>query len=163
MAACTPLPLTGITALDPCVVVTVTLPVTVSDVEGLNVTFIAAFWPGVSVIPLEIPLALTSFALTFTCDIVTFALPLLVIVTLLELELPLFTLPKLTLLGLGDIVTDAANPVPLTLTTFGELGALLAMLTLPLRVPAVVGANSRLNDALDPAPIVVGVVNPLAL
>jgi hypothetical protein len=163
IAACTPLPVTGMTALVPCVVVTVTFPVTVSDPEGLNVTLIAAFCPGVNVCPLVIPLALTSFALTLTCEIVTFELPLLVIVTLLELELPKLTLPKLTLLGFGDIVTEAASPVPLTLTTLGELGALLAIVTLPASAPAVVGANSKLKVALDPAPIVVGVVNPLAL
>ncbi|HEY4978236.1 MAG TPA: hypothetical protein VII25_03640, partial [Candidatus Acidoferrum sp.] len=123
--AWTPLPLTGITALDPCVLETVTFPVTVSAAEGLNVKFSAAFCPGVNVSPVAIPLAFTSLAFTLTCEIVTLALPLFVIVTLLELELPELTLPKLMLLGLGDIVTDAATPVPLTATTFGELSASL--------------------------------------
>lgn len=136
---------------------------TLSAVEGLNVKFSEAFFPGASVIGVEIPLADISFAFTTTCDRVTLEFPLFVIVTLFELELPAFTLPKLRLFGLGDIVTDAEAPVPVTLATFGELGASLEMLTLAPRLPAVVGANSKLNVAVFPAPMVVGVFKPLAL
>ncbi len=162
-AAWIPFPVTGITALVPWVVETVTFPVTLSLAEGLNVRFIEACCPGVKVIGVEIPLAETSFAATLTCDTVTLELPLFVIVTLLLLALPALTLPKLRLLGLEEIVSDAACPVPASVATFGELGASLATLTVPARLPAVVGANSTLKVAVFPAAIVVGVFRPLAL
>jgi len=122
-----------------------------------------AFCPGVKVKGVEIPLADISLAVTVTCDRVTFELPLLVMTTLLELVVPALTVPKLRALGLGEIVTEAAIPVPVTDALFGELGALLETMTLPARLPAVEGANSKLNVAVFPALIVVGVLNPLAL
>jgi hypothetical protein len=54
-AAWTPVPLTPITALDPCKLVTVTLPVTDSAVVGLKVTFIAFACPGLKVSGVVIP------------------------------------------------------------------------------------------------------------
>jgi len=84
-------------------------------------------------------------------------------VTLFELVLPAFTLAKLTLVGLDESVTEAAVPVPLNARTFGELGALLVRLTVPLWAPAVVGANKTLNVAVPPAAIDAGVANPLTL
>jgi len=89
--------------------------------------------------------------------------PLLVSVTLLALEFPAFTLPKLRLVGLADKVTEAATPVPLNDTVAGEFGALLEMVTDPARLPAVVGAKTALNVALDPAAKVFGVARPLTL
>ena len=162
-AACRPVPLMGITALVPCVVVTVTLPVTVSAAVGLNVRLSAAVWPGVRVLGVVIPLAVTSFALTVICEMVTFALPLFVRVTLFALGVPALTFPKLRLEGVAEMVTEAATPVPLSETVVGEFGALLAIVTLPVRLPAVAGANRTLNVALPPAAIVAGVFNPLAL
>jgi hypothetical protein len=50
-------------------------------------------------------------------------------------------LVKLKLAGLAESVKVAAMPVPLRVTAVGELGALLVMLTLPVKLPAVVGAN----------------------
>ena len=162
-AACTPLPVTGMTELVPCVVATVTFPVTLSLADGRNVRLSEAFCPGVKVMGVVIPLAETSLAETVTSDSVTLELPLLVMVTLFELAVPALTFPKLKLLGLGEIVTEAASPVPLTVATFGEVDALLETVTLPLRLPAVNGANSKLKVAVLPTPIVVGVFNPLAL
>jgi hypothetical protein len=109
------------------------------------------------------PLAFTSCALTLICEIVTLALPPFVSVTVLTLELPALMLPKLKLVGLAESVTVAATPVPLTATVVGELGALLAIPTLPVILPAVVGANSTLNVALCPAAMLAGVASPLAL
>lgn len=162
-AAWTALPLTGRTTLLPCELVTVTFPVTVSEAVGLKATFSVAFCPGAKVVGVDMPLIVTSFALTLICEMVTLELPLFVSVTLLELELPALTLPKLTAVGLADMVTVAAVPVPLKATTVGELGALLAMLTLPLSAPAVVGANRAENVVLCPAASVAGVFSPLAL
>jgi len=126
----------------------VTFPVTVSVVVGLKATFIAVDCPGVSVSGVVIPLVFTSLALTVICEIVTVAFPVLVTETLLELELPALILPKARLVGLADRVTDAATPVPVKDTLAGELGALLEMLTVPVRLPAVVGANSALKEVL---------------
>jgi hypothetical protein len=89
--------------------------------------------------------------------------PLFVSVTLLELEFPAFTLPKLRLVGVADKVTEAATPVPVNDTVAGEFGALLEMATDPARLPAVVGAKTALNVALAPAASVFGVARPLTL
>jgi hypothetical protein len=96
-------------------------------------------------------------------EIVMFELPLFVTVTLFELVPPALTVPKLRLVGLAEIVADAATPVPSKLTAFGEFGALLDTETLPLRLPPVVGANNTLNVAVFPAAIVAGALNPLTL
>jgi hypothetical protein len=152
--ACTPLAVKGITAELPCVLVTVTFPVTDSAALGLNVRFTAAFCPGASIMGIDIPLAVTSVALTLICEMVTLVFPLFVTVTLFEVDFPALTLPKLTFAGFAEIVTSDATPVPLKTTAFGEFGALLKMLTLPPWLPAVVGANSTLNAALFPTPIV---------
>jgi hypothetical protein len=53
--------------------------------------------------------------------------------------------------------------VPLNAIVSGEPGALLAMETLPLALPEVVGANSAVNDVFAPALIVRGTVKPLML
>ena len=142
---------------------TVTFPVTVSLADGSKIRFIEARCPGANVIGVEIPFAETSLAATVICDSVTLELPLFVIVTLLVVALPALTLPKLRLLGLEESVTDAAWPVPVSVATFGELGASLEMLTFPARLPAAAGAKSTLNVAVFPALIVVGVFRPLAL
>lgn len=139
------------------------LPVMLSEAVGLKETLIAAFCPAARVTGVAIPLTLKSFAFTLICEMVRLVLPLLVIVALFELELPAFTFVKLKLVGFDESATDAAVPVPLKDRTFGELGALLTMLTVPLKLPAVVGANRTLNVALLPAAIVAGVASPLTL
>lgn len=162
-AACTPVAVMATTVLDPCEVLTVTLPVTVSAAFGANVRLRVAVCPAVKVIGVVMPLGLTSLALTVICEMLTVEFPTFVIVTLFALELPAFTFPKLKLVGEAVMLTEAAVPVPLNTTEFGEFGALLATNTLPARLPAVVGANKTLNVALCPAAIVAGVFNPLAL
>src|SRR5215469_8119458 len=117
-----------------------TLPDTVSCAVGLNVTVIVWLCPGVKVTGKVTPLALVSVAFTVICEIVRFVFPLLVSVTLLELELPALTLPKARLVGFAESTVEDANPVPLKVTV-GEFGALLVIATLPKKVPGVVGAN----------------------
>jgi hypothetical protein len=134
-----------------------------SETDGLKVTFKVAFCPAVNAIGVVIPLTAKFCAFTVMLEIVSDVLPLLVIVTLFELELPAFTLVKLTRVGLEESVTEAAVPLPLKDRTLGELGALLVMVTVPLWLPAVVGANSTLKLAVPPAAIVAGVVIPLTL
>lgn len=91
---------------------------------------------------------------------VTFELPVLVSVTFWELELPALTFPKLKLVGLALSVIVDATPVPLKAIVAGEPGALLVMVTVPFKLPAVVGANTALKVVLAPAAKVVGVVRP---
>jgi hypothetical protein len=94
---------------------------------------------------------------------VALVFPLFVMVTFWELEAPTLIPVKLKLVVLAESETVAAVPVPLRATTLGELGALLVMLTPPVRLPAVVGANKTLKVAVLPAAIVAGVVSPLTL
>ncbi len=146
MAGCTALPVTGMTVLAPWELETVMFPVIFSETVGLNDMLIEAFCPAANVNGVVMPLVLKSLAFTAICEIVTLEFPLFVTVTLFELELPALTLVKLTLVGgLADEVTDAAVPVPLNDRTFRRVGCVLAMLTVPARLPAVVGANSTLS------------------
>lgn len=51
--------------------------------------------------------------------------------------------------------------VPLKAIVSGEPGALLVIETLPLGLPAVVGANCAVNEVFAPALIVAGSARPL--
>jgi hypothetical protein len=159
----TALPLRGTIALAPCELETETLPLTVSELAGVNVRVIAAFCPALRVSGVVIPLTFTSFAFTLTCEMVTAVFPLLVRVMFCDAELPALMLPKLTLAGLGVTVADAATPVPAKRTAVGELGALLTILNPPSKDPAVAGANKTLTEVLFPGASVAGVLNPVAL
>jgi hypothetical protein len=77
---------------------------------------------------------------------------------------PTATLPKFTLDGVRLIaLIPACRPVPLSATVDGDPGALLEIVMVAGRLPAVVGENTALNVALAPAAIVRGVANPLTL
>lgn len=65
-------------------------------------------------------------------------------------EEPVFTFPNARLVELKERVCATATPVPETATVAGDAGALLAMLTEPDKLPAVVGANTALNVAVAP-------------
>ena len=56
-----------------------------------------------------------------------------------------------------------AVPDPVRATVTGELGPLFAIETLPLALPAEVGENLAVNEALCPAPSVKGVAMPVTL
>ena len=162
-AGCRPVPVTAITTLVPCEVATVTLPVTLSDAVGLNTTVSDAVCPAVRASGVVIPLVLTSLALTETCEMVRLVFPLLVMVTLFELELPAFTLPKLRLVGLAVSDDVAVTPVPLRDTAAGEFGALLVIDRLPVTAPADAGANFSVKLLDCPAVKESGSVNPAVL
>src|SRR5271169_5382128 len=91
---------------------------------------------------------------------VSFVLPLFVRVTLRELEIPSFTFPKLKLVGFAPISTLDATPVPPKAIVSGEVGALLTSEIDPAAPPEDDGAKTALNDALFPAAIVKGALNP---
>ena len=109
------------------------------------------------------PLALRPVPVTLTLEIVTFAFPLFVRVALSELLLPIFTFPKLRIVGLAPSKNVAATPVPLKGIATGELGALLSSETEPVALPEVLGAKTALNVMLFPAAIVTGTVRPVML
>jgi hypothetical protein len=84
------------------------------------------------------------------------ALPVLVSVTFCAALPPTLTVLKLRDDGLMLSCGCTAAPVPLNAIVAGELGALLVIVTLPVALPAAVGANVTENVVFPPAAIVVG-------
>jgi hypothetical protein len=99
----------------------------------------------------------------FTAEMVSFAFPLFVRVTLSELVVPSFTFPKLKLVGFAPSSTLAATPLPPNAIVSGEVGALLASVTDPETPPDVDGVKTALNVAVFPAATVRGALNPEVL
>jgi hypothetical protein len=99
----------------------------------------------------------------FTAEMVSFAFPLFVRVTLSELLVPSFTFPKLKLVGFAPSSTLAATPLPPNAIVSGEVGALLASVTDPETPPDVDGVKTALNVAVFPAATVSGALNPEVL
>jgi hypothetical protein len=135
-------------------------PATLPVAEGENVTFSAAVCPGAKMVFAPAPLALNPVPVTVTLEIVTFALPAFVSVTLCELLLPTNTLPKSRLFGLAVSSAVAVVALPLAEITSGELGASLASETDPVTFPAEVGANTTLNVVFCPGAMLIGTVRP---
>ena len=109
------------------------------------------------------PLMLNPVPLALAADIVVLAVPVLVNVTVTELLVFTSTLPKLTLVGFAE--RPGCVPVPLTeTTTVGSEPPLVAStVTLPLVLPAAVGANCTVKLVLFPAGRFSGVASPLTL
>src|SRR6266446_3760320 len=119
------------------------LPFALPAVVGVNITLSLAVWLGVSVVPALTPLALNSAPETVALEMVTFELPVLVIVTVCAAEeVSVATLPKLRLVGLMPRVKVAATPVPLRPTEVGEVGALLTIEILSDAEPTTVGRKA---------------------
>ena len=161
---CTPVPESEIVAGDPvALLVTVTLPFNAPAVLGSKMTLNVSVWLGVSVAGVPAPLSVYPAPLTLIREICTFELPVFVIVSVFVDDVPVFTLPNARLEELSDKVCVAATPVPLRATVVGEFGALLTMLTVPVRLPAVVGANTALNVTLAPGATVLGILSPFTV
>jgi len=108
------------------------------------------------------PLIENAAPVRLACEIVTGDPPVLVIVSDRFALLPTCTLPNPRLLGFGDSV-PGVTPVPESgMLRFG-LPPLEVMLTLPLAVPAAVGAKLTVNEVLCPAVKVNGSDKPLKL
>ena len=82
---------------DSAVLVIVTLPVTLPEAAGANVTFIVTDAPGLRMSPVEIPFTLKPAPEIVTLEMLTLEPPELVSATDCVLLLPTFTFPKLTL------------------------------------------------------------------
>jgi hypothetical protein len=143
--------------------VTVTVPVSVAAVVGLNTTLNVIVWFGVSVTGVFAPVKLKPVPFSLIWVICTFPLPVFVAVTGSVDELPVFTFPKFRLVVLNDSVSDCATPVPLSGIVAGEFGALLTTLTLPLAAPAEAGENCTLKLLDCPAAREIGRVRELVL
>ena len=74
--------------------------------------------------------------------------------------LPTFTLPKLRLVGFA-LRAPGATPVPDTPMVRPGLGAVDAMVTVPLAFPLAFGANATVNVVLWDAPSDTGVDIPV--
>ena len=100
--------------------------------------------------------------LTVTCETVIADPPVLLNTSDLVLVLPTCTLPKLRLVGLA-LMVPCDGAVPERETVSDGFDASLVTVSVPVGLPAAVGANTTLNDLLAPAARVNGTVTPLTL
>ena len=161
----TPVPDTGTAAGAPVALLTIdTFPPTGPVIVGLNWTVRMRFCDGERVTGALPPVIVKPDTPKFICEIVTFELPVFVMVTFcVGEEVPVVTLPKLRLVGLMPSVRVAAIPVPERAADVGEVGALLVIETLPEARPAEVGRNATVIAVCCPAFMLKGSVNPLTL
>jgi hypothetical protein len=137
------------------------LPVVLPVAVGANVAVKEPLPP--AAILLGTPLMLKPVPLALAAEIVSVALPVLFrVMVCAALELTA-TLPKLTLAGVMVNCGCDAVPVPVSAITIREPGALLVMVILPVKLPAVVGANFAVKEVFCPGFRVTGVVNPVML
>jgi hypothetical protein len=161
--ACTPVPLAVTFSVWPCVVIRATVPFTAPIAVGANFTLSVMLCEAAIVVGVVTPVAEYPVPLTVICERFAVEFPVFVMVTFCAAVVPMLTLPKLKLAGVAVSVELAATPVPERATVAGELGALLTIERLPLKLPAVSGANCAVKVLLCPAAIANGVVNPLTL
>jgi hypothetical protein len=96
--------------------------------------------PAVIVTGAVSPERLNPVPLTLACDIVRAAVPVFETFTVWVAEVFTVRLPKLSAAGVTLIAgVEVATPVPVRLTTAGELPALLVIEMLPEAAPAAVG------------------------
>jgi hypothetical protein len=138
--AATPVPLNGIESGEPgALLASDRDPLTAPAVVGEKATLNEMFWPAVIVTGVVSPEVLKPAPVTVADEIVREAVPPFVIFTGVVFVLPSVTLPKLTDVGFAEIC--GCVPVPLREIVSGEPGALLVTETLPVALPAEVGAN----------------------
>lgn len=160
--AATPVPLRVIVSGELGALLTsFTDPVTLPAALGANTASNVVELPAAMVTGVVMPVVLKPVPVTVTDEIVTAALPPFVRLMLCELLVPVVTLPNGAVVGVAPNCGCVADP--LTAIVSGELGEVLTIEMLPLKVPADVGAYCALNVVLNPAPRVSGVLNPLML
>ena len=129
-------------------VVSVMLPVTVVELDGVKTALNGALPPAAIVVAAERPDSVKPGPETAICENVSIALPLFASVILCELLVPTVTVPKVTLVGLAEICGWV--PVPVRAMVRGEPDALLAIDTLPLALVALGGANVTVKEVVWP-------------
>src|SRR3984885_3506655 len=139
--------------------VTVTLPLALAVDVGAKVTVKLVLCPAVSVTGVEIPFSVKPVPLIPTFEIITVEPPVLVTVSVSGSLVPVGTVPKLRLVGFAPSAPTAA-PVPVNGKDSEGLGAFEVIVTLPLALPVVSGANETVNVVLCPALSASGVAMP---
>ena len=162
--ACTPVPfnVTVVAGLAGSELEIERLPLAAPLAVGLKDNVTGEDCPAAIVFGVVIPLNPNPVPLALTEEIVRSAPPVFEIVRFEVPAVPTPTLPKLTEVLLKEIFGTVV-PVPLRATVIGEFGALLVMVTVAGRFPAVVGANTALNVTLFPAAMLAGSVSPLTV
>lgn len=146
--------------------VTEMLPDAAVPEVGVKVTVTVAAWLGVSVRGAEEPPVLVNAAPeTVRAVMLTFAFPELVRVVVNWLLPPMATELKFKFAGLGVSTSVGATPVPVrVIVLVGAVGSLLARTTVPLTLPAEVGANCTLKLLVPAAGMLIAVpVIPLTV
>jgi hypothetical protein len=128
---------------------------------GVKLNVKAAELPGATERGKARPLSANPWPLSVACVTLRLAVPEFWMVIVWVLLVPTTTFPNATELGTTEIW--GSTPVPLRLLVVGEFVALLLAETLPVMLPAVVGENATVSDALCPAVSVMGVTIPDAV
>jgi hypothetical protein len=132
---------------DGALLVIVSVPLNDFTLVGVKVTFSVIVWLGLSVALPEKPLtaneALATTALTVT-EVLPVSLMVIVVGPLVRFRV---SLPKFTDPGETVMPEVAATPVPLSEIFAGEFVALLLIVTVPVMLPATVGANTTFSTA----------------
>ena len=163
-AAATAVPVSGIDKLGfEAFDVTVTVPVNVPVDVGANFTVKVVLCPDVNVTGGVIPEMLNPVPDAPTAEIVALAPPVFLIVSVWLELCPTVMFVKVKLVG--DAVSTAAAATAVPVKGIAKLGfeASDVTVTVPLNVPAEVGANFTVNVVLCPAVSVTGGVIPETL
>ncbi len=140
IAACVPVPLSGMTKGEFGELLAIEMPpLAAPDAEGANLALNGVLCPAFSVTGVDRPLMLKPDPEALAAEIVTLAVPEFVKVTVAEPVLPARTPPKLS--DEGELPSPGAAPVPSSATVSSEFEASLAIEKLPLALPADCGAN----------------------
>jgi hypothetical protein len=134
------------------------LPVALAATVGAKSAVNEALCPAARVNGRLSPLTEKPVPVTFADDIVTLPLDAVRVADRLPV-LPTPTFPKASELELE--FSKGVTPVPERERAVGELDAELEKLTLPLALPATVGAKATVNEVLCPAARVNGKLSPL--
>ena len=139
---------------------TVTLPVALPTTVGSNVTLKEVDWFAARVRGNVRPPTVKPVPVTASPERERLPLPELVRVTTLVVLLPVNKLPKLSEVGDAESWRACATPVPVTETAIDGVPELFASVSVPERIPDVVGAKLTAQDELAPGAIVRGRVRP---
>ena len=127
--------------------VMVTVPLALPPTCGANVTVNVVLCDGFSESGVVIPLKVNPLPLIAACEMVTAVPPLLVSVTFADCVAPTAMLPKDSLVGFNESCPGAI-PVPDSDIVNVGFDAFEVIVTVPLALPAVVGANVTENVVL---------------
>jgi hypothetical protein len=149
----------------PAVLVTVSVPVAVSDAVGVNATFTVRLWSAFNVTGRATPVDANGPETVMALTVIEPELLLFVTITVWAvLVAPAATLPKFKLVG-ATVITGGPGeeeaPVPTRATVVGEFPAVLVIVSVPVAAPDAVGVNVTFSVRPWPAFNATGRVTPL--